>query len=320
MTDGVATTPRKFYDVANEFEFTFNWAYASRTETAFFSSGRLPERARGLDRRLPTLGTGDYEWRGFLKEQQHPHDVRGPGRLLLNWNNQAAVGFMHGDDSPFGSVHRVELFDQWPREPTLANVVGIMNRAATEDTRSPVWPVVSRVLRSGSAPDALSAAALNVLDEWIARDAPRLDANLDGQNDDAGAVIMDAVWRPIAEAVMRPFFGDLLDDVNSLRSLNGLSGESYVDKDLRTLLHERVQDRFNFSYCGLGSLSDCRASLWGAFAAAVHDLAPAQGANPALWRGAASRTGFQPGLLPDTIRTTNRPTFQQVIEFAHPHH
>ena len=39
--------------------------------------------------------------------------------------------------------------------------------------------------------------------------------------------------------------------------------------------------------------------------------------NPALWKGIASRTGFAPGLLPDTFPTTNRPTFQQVLEFDH---
>ena len=48
--------------------------------------------------------------------------MSGPGGLLLNWNNQSAPGFMHGDDEAFGSVHRVELFDKWPeagpRSPT----------------------------------------------------------------------------------------------------------------------------------------------------------------------------------------------------------
>src|SRR5690606_22799315 len=73
MTQGKADTPPRFFDAANRFEFTFNWAYASRHKgAAFFSSGRLPKRARGLDRRLPTLGTGGYEWRGFLVEHQHP--------------------------------------------------------------------------------------------------------------------------------------------------------------------------------------------------------------------------------------------------------
>jgi acyl-homoserine lactone acylase PvdQ len=315
MTDGVATTPQRFFDAANQFGFTFNWAYASRHATAYFSSGLLPRRAPGLDRRLPTLGTGQYEWRGFLSEQEHPSSVGGPGGLLLNWNNQSAPGFMHGDDTPFGSVHRVELFSRFPRAVRLADDVSVMNRAATEDTRALVWPVVSQVLRGGPAPSATAARAVAVLDDWVRRDAPRLDADGDGRNDDAGAPIMDAVWRPIAEAVMRPVYGDLLPALDAVRNLGGLSGASLVDKDLRTLLNPAsVAGPFHLRYCGNGSLVACRASLWAALDQAVQPLAAAQGPDPAAWRGSASRTGFVPGLIPDTFRTTSRPTFQQVLE------
>jgi len=316
MTEGNADTSSRFFQAANQFGFTFNWAYASRTETAYFSSGLLPERARGLDRRLPTLGTGDYEWQGFLRQDEHPHDVRGPHALLLNWNNRSAPGFMHGDDEPFGSAHRVELFDQWPRHPTLADTVSVMNRAATEDVRSPVWPVVSRVLRTGPAPSALADRTVAVLDEWIARDAPRLDADLDGDYDDAGPVIMDALWRPVAEAVVRPVFGDLTEDVDGVRGLSGAAGQSIVDKDLRTLLGDPVRGRFNLSYCGGGSLDACRASLWAAVDQVAGELAAEQGPEPSSWTGTAARTRFTPGLIPDTIRATNRPTFQQVLELT----
>ncbi len=94
-----------------------------------------------------------------------------------------------------------------------------MNRAATEDVRSPVWPVVSRVLRSGPAPSDRAARVVQILDDWVRRDAPRLDANDDRLYDEPGPVIMDAVWGPIAEAVMRPVFGDLVDDLDEVRSL-----------------------------------------------------------------------------------------------------
>jgi acyl-homoserine lactone acylase PvdQ len=316
MTEGRAGTARQFFRAANQFEFTFNWAYASRAETAYFSSGRLPRRARGLDRRLPTLGSGDFEWRGFLPQRDHPHAIRGPGDLLLNWNNQSAPGFMHGDDAAFGSAHRVELFDQWPDHPTLADTVSVMNRAATEDVRSPVWPVVSRVLRSGPAPSDLADRTVAVLDDWVARDAPRLDADLDGDYDDAGPVISDALWRPVAEAVMRPVYGDLAEALDDVRGLNGAAGQSYVDKDLRTLLGDPVRGRFNLSYCGNGSLDACRASLWAAVEQVAGELAADQGPEPSSWTARASRTGFTPGLIADTIRTTNRPTFQQVLELA----
>jgi acyl-homoserine lactone acylase PvdQ len=315
MTEGEATKPQRFWSIANKFGFTFNWAYVSRKFTSYFSSGRLPQRPSGLDRRLPTLGDGRYEWTGFLSEGEHPHDTSGPGGLLLNWNNRSAPGFMHGDNEPFGSVHRVELFDQWPKHALLTDNVGIMNRAATEDVRSPVWPVVSRVLRTGPAPSARDQRVLEILDDWVGRDAPRLDADGDTFYDEPGPVIMDELWRPIAEAVVAPVFGSLTPDLNAVRSLASLSGESYVDKDLRRLLGEKVQDPFNLSYCGAGSLADCRRALWDA----VHlgaDRLTSQLAepDPAKWTKPAATTGFVPGLLPNRFPTTNRPTFQQVLE------
>jgi acyl-homoserine lactone acylase PvdQ len=318
LTEGKAKTPRRFWNAANQFGFTFNWAYASRKATSYFSSGYLPKRAPGLDRRLPTLGTGGYEWRGFLSEREHPHDVSGPGGLLLNWNNRSAPGFVHGDDEAFGSVHRVELFDKFPWKVTLPDDVSVMNRAATEDVRSPVWPIVSEVLRTGPAPSARDQSIVDLLDDWVRRDAPRLDADNSGKLDDAGPAIMDAVWRPIATAVMGRVLGAQLADVNSVRGLNGLAGESYVDKDLRTLLGYPVNGRFNLRYCGEGSLKVCRDSLWIALHVAADGLAQQFGdPDPSHWLKDTERTGFQPGLIPNTFRTTNRPTFQQVLEFQH---
>jgi hypothetical protein len=114
---------------------------------------------------------------------------------------------------------------------------------------------------------------------------------------------------------MAPVFGDLVDDLSSVRSLSGLSGESYVDKDLRTLLGDKVDGRFNLRYCGGGSLAQCRASLWAAIHQAADGLTSELGeTNPASWLKPASRTRFVPGLLPNTFPTTNRPTFQQVLE------
>ncbi len=319
MTEGKASTPRKFWKVANEFGFTFNWAYASHKATAYFTSGLLPVRAPGLDRRLPTVGNGEYEWQGFLSEREHPHSSAGPNGLLLNWNNQSAPGFMHGDNEPYGSVHRVELFDQYPDRVTLADDVSVMNRAATEDVRSPVWPVVSQVLHGSAAPSPLAAQAVQALDDWVAQDAPTLDADNSGQWDDAGPTIMNAVWNPIADAVMRPVFGASTADLDNIRGLGSLSGESYVDKDLRTLLNQPVQGPFQLRYCGNGSLDACRASLWAVVEQAANSLAASQGsADPTAWRSPSRRLTFTPGLIPDTFRATNRPTFQQVLEFLNP--
>lgn len=320
MTEGDATTPEKFWEAADKFGFTFNWGYVSRSNVAYFSSGRLPKRAPGLDRRLPTLGTGEYEWQGFLELAEHPHAAEGPSGRLLNWNNQSAPGFMHGDGSPYGSVHRVELFDQFPNRVDLAGVVGVMNRSATEDVRSPAWPVVSEVLRGSDAPSALAAQVVDLLDAWVADDAPRLDADDDGFNDDAGPTIMDALWERLVAAAMRPVFGNLTEALDQIRNLDGNDGSSLVDKDLRTLLGKEVEGEFNLSYCGNGNLDDCRASLWQVVDEVARELAAERGDDPSTWRKEGARSGFVPGLIPETFRSTNRPTFQQVLEFAPQHH
>ena len=116
MTLGRGRTVDGFYRSVNQFEFTFNWAYASRRHVAYFSSGRIPRAERGVNELLPRLGTGRYDWKGFLRCASHPHAVDPPGGLLLNWNNKPAPGWLPGDDvHSYGSVHRVELFDGWPR-------------------------------------------------------------------------------------------------------------------------------------------------------------------------------------------------------------
>ena len=312
MTEGDATTPETFFEAADKFGFTFNWGYANRDGIGYFASGYLPERPEGLDRRLPTLGTGEYEWQGFLDLDEHPHADGHPSGRLLNWNNQSAPGFAHGDDNQYGSVHRVEAFDQWPDRVDLAGVVGVMNRSATEDVRSTVWPVIREVL-GDDVPSPLAEQAVAVLDVWIADDAPLLDGDDDGEYDVAGPVVFGAVFPAIADAVVRPVLGPLLDAEVPLR---GIGLPSVVDKDLRTLLGADVEGPFQVSYCGSGDLATCRADLWAALDAAVQAVAADQGDDPSTWRMLGDRTTFAPGLIPDTFRQTNRSTYQQVLEFA----
>ena len=171
-----------------------------------------------------------------------------PTALLLNWNNRSAPGFMHGDDEPYGSVHRVELFDRFPfsvklpdvverHEPrgnggrALAGLAGHQPRAA-QDARRPV----SATARS------------SICSTTGCRATPRGSTRTTtGYYDEPSPAIMDALFKPLAQTVLHGRLGDLVDDVDSVRGLGGLSGESYVDKDLRTLLGDDVKGRFNLT-------------------------------------------------------------------------
>jgi hypothetical protein len=278
---------------------------------------------------LPTLGTGRYDWRGFIRRSAHPHTASPPRGLLLSWNNKPARGWIGGDDvHSWTSVHRVKMFHGFGRHPRLQRVVSVMNRAATEDLRgTEVWPVVRAVLRGAPAPDPLTRRAAELVSRWSRHGAPRVDRDGDGRVDAPGAAIMDGAFPRIADTVLRARLGASTDDFAALMDRDeapaGRNGGSFgsgwygiVSKDLRTLLGRHVRGRYHLRYCGAGHRAVCRASLWGALRDAALQLAAAQGPEPSRWHAdaEAERIHFVPGLIPNTMRWTNRPTFQQVIE------
>ena len=333
LNRGEVTSAKDFLSTMNGVEFSFNWFYADDRDIALFSSGRLPVRAPGTDPALPTVGNGDYDWRGFLPFAGHAQGINPRSGVILNWNNKPG-GNVGAADSNFsyGSVQRVDLLRAavaGHKKHTLATLTGAMNKAATQDLRVVrVWPVIKAVLQTGPAPSARAEAAAGLLDMWRLNGSSRLDRDLDGKVDDPGAAVMDAAWPRLADEVMSPVLGPLVD---RLAALNGRSDDAgpggssyisgwygYVEKDLRSLLERDVRGPFSRRYCGAGVLATCRDALWGALDAAAAELEATQGPAPSSWRADATseRIRFTSGVLPDTMRWSNRPTFQQLMSFS----
>jgi acyl-homoserine lactone acylase PvdQ len=333
LNRGEVTSAKDFLSTMNGVEFSFNWFYADDRDIALFSSGRLPVRAPGTDPALPTVGNGDYDWRGFVPFAAHAQGVNPRSGVILNWNNKPA-GNVGAADSNFsyGSVQRVDLLRAAVashKKHTLATLTGAMNKAATQDLRVVrIWPVIRAVLQTGPAPSARAEAAAGLLDMWRLNGSSRLDRDLDGKVDDPGAAVMDAAWPRLADAVMSPVLGPLVARLAALQGRSddaGPGGSSfisgwygYVEKDLRSLLERDVRGPFSRRYCGAGVLATCRDALWGALDAAAAELEATQGPAPSFWRADATgeRIRFTSGVLPDTMRWSNRPTFQQLMSFA----
>jgi penicillin G amidase len=76
----------------------------------WFHPGRLPNKPKRWDERLPFPGTGSAEWRGILKVSQRPHVINPKQGWLANWNNAPSVGWTIGDapdqDRNAGRLHR----------------------------------------------------------------------------------------------------------------------------------------------------------------------------------------------------------------------
>jgi acyl-homoserine lactone acylase PvdQ len=332
LNTGRVDSAKDFLQTMNGVEFSFNWFYADDRDIALFSSGRLPIRAAGTDPALPTVGNGDYDWRGFVPFAGHAQGINPATGAILNWNNRPAANVGAGDSNfAYGSVHRNDLLRAavaGRKKHSLATLTGAMNKAATQDLRAVrVWPIIRAVLQTGPAPSARAEAAAGLLDSWRVAGSSRLDRGLDGKVDDPGAAVLDAAWPRLADAVMSPVFGPL---VGRLAALHGRSDDpspggssyisgwyGYVDKDLRTLLGREVRGPYSRRYCGAGVLATCREALWAALDAAAAELETKQGPAPSSWRADATteRIQFTSGVLPDTMRWTNRPTFQQLMSF-----
>ncbi len=335
LSTGAVQSPKSFYEAAALTPQTFHSFYIDSEDIALYTSGLLPIRPRGVDPGLLTDGTGDYEWTGFLGDGGHPHGKNPDDGTIVNWNQIGARGFGAADDDwgGNGSAVRVDLLNanlerlarkgKW----TLAAVVAAMNAGATQDVRAiDTVPLLRKLLKGSTAPSEQAAQMLSLLTTWRQNGGSRLDRDLDGKIDDPGAAIMDTAWPIIADAFMGPRLGPQLDELNSLfrRFDQPPSGQfsgwyQYFDRDIRSLLGMQVQKPFQNSYCGKGKLGACQTAIWNAIAEAGAALTAAQGTeDPSAWRAdaTAERISFVPGLLPTTMRYTNRPSgIQQVISF-----
>ncbi len=323
LSTGRLKSARQFTHDLSRFEMSFNGFYVDSKHIAYVSSGRLPIRAAGVDPGFPTVGTGAYDWTGFLAPAAHPQAIDPPSGAFVNWNNKPAPGFAAADDNfSYGSIHRSLLLSRnlKPGKNTVLDVVNTMNKSATQDLRAvTVWPGISAKLALTAAPNARDEQMRTLVSAWLQKGASRLDLNGDGKIDDPGAAILDAAWAKLADGVLAPVLGTLTDQLASLMGRDDVpnsSGSAYIDgwygyveKDLR--------GQFANKYCGGGDATACSKGLWAALDAAGNTLAATQGADPAAWRSdaTAERIHFAPGILTTTMRWTNRPTYQQILSF-----
>jgi hypothetical protein len=203
-----------------------------------------------------------------------------------------------------------------------------MNKAATQDLRDTgsFLDALTGVLDTGPPPSARAGQMLALLTAWRATGSSRLDRDLDGKMD-AGAApaIMDAIYPKVVDAAFEPVLGPQLEVFSDLEGRDisgGYTGGriNHIDKDLRQLTGTQFKTPFKTRFCGNGDLDACRTALWATFEATGVELAAAQGnEDPAQWTSdaTAERISFAPGILPTTIRYTNRPSgIQQVISFS----
>ena len=144
-----------------------------RGNIGWWHPGRLPIRPKRWDERLPLPGTGQAEWRGFLKPRQRPHVINPKRGWLANWNNMPSVGWTVGDapatERTIGPLHRGAYLDrlvaQAAASPSL-DAVKAVDRAA--GTHAQQRALLDGRLRAAAA--GASGPAKTLLDAIVAWD------------------------------------------------------------------------------------------------------------------------------------------------------
>lgn len=321
---GYMTGPHAFAQAAAEIEYTFNWFYIDSRDISFFSSGRLPLRAAGVEPDLPRWGDARYDWQGWLADADHPQQTNPPSGQLVNWNNKPAPGFAAADGQwGYGPVHRSQpLASRVADASTTAELVAAVQDAATVDTRAErVLPALLGAL-GDVRDDPLLAEAVSLLRGWSAH---REDRDRDGAYTDQAAIsLFDQWWAGgVARDVLRGTLGDLVDELPQPlddhpdqgvgSAFNGIAWYGYVVEDLTgSSWHRR--------YCGGGDPAACTGTLRDSLRDAARRVMVEQDVDDLNALTYDKSRDFIRPVTAGVVATRpidwqNRPTFQQVVHF-----
>lgn len=275
------------------FPFSFNVMYANQDSVAYWYSGRHPMRADGVDPRLPSWGTGKWEWRGLISEDQRPQVVDPEQGWLVNWNSKPSAGWDGSANGNWGPVQRVNLLrdamEAHEGPFTLTDVVNVERVVATQDANAvALWEHLAGSLNADAGTEQ---AVLDALNSWVAAGAHRTDSDRDGIQDNAVAV---AAWDALLENLLAGVFTDELGDLDRLgipltddARVNNGSAYFYGMTNYLWNLVAGHSDKYSHDYCdnidSTNVTEDCVSLVQDAFDDAVARLVEDLGSDPATW-------------------------------------
>ena len=304
---------------------SFNAVYVDDEHIAYVHAGAYPQRASGIDPMLPSWGTGQWEWRGRIPFSRHPKMVDPAQGWIVNWNNQPSTGWRNGDSSAWGPTHRVRLLSQqMEREGgtfELSDVVDVIRRAATQDTRALfVGPQLVEATQGVTGPDS---AARDQVMAWISTGAHRTDRDRNNQQDASAAVAVFDLWfTKLAHRIFDdeldgayPYLVPVMDGPHP----GGSSMNSDFSNYIALLLDPAASENLARDYCdnkATGPAETCAEQIRGALRDAVSELSAAQGPDVSAWTSAADYIDFSAvgAAHVPSIPWQNRGTYNHAVE------
>jgi acyl-homoserine lactone acylase PvdQ len=221
---------------ASKIGFTFNWLYVDNRDTGYLVSGKDPIRPRNVDPSLPTWGTGQSEWRGYLSAAKHVHEVNPKQGFFVSWNNKPAPGFAAADDQyGYGQVYRsIMLVKQLKKQFRLhhnkvrrSNVVQAMETAASQDLDGvSVIPLLLKYLKGRHESSGVHKM-LTTLQHWVNNGAHRRKTKTTDTQYYAHAAV--AIADELMPNLIRSLYDPILKagGVGSAGSTGGATAQAY---------------------------------------------------------------------------------------------
>lgn len=181
---------------------------------AYFEAGALPKKAAGVDPRLPTPGTGEYDWTGFLTPDEKPHMINPRQGYLFSWNSKATGWSQEGDNARIGATFRTWLGDRLAKEGQSLTLLDM------REFNGKIFNALGAVDRNQAAPDFFAPylrQAIETSDDPEVKRAGEYmlgfnglyqDRDCDHKYDDPGLTLYRA-WLQVAPRVV---FGDDMGD------------------------------------------------------------------------------------------------------------
>ena len=191
----------------------------------FWEAGIIPKRPEGTDARLPTPGTGEYEWASSLAFDERPHMLNPKQGYIHTWNSKATTWSREGNDARIGKTFRTWLGSEWAasndaitlldmREVNrkIFNAMGAQDRTNT----SPAFfaPYIRTAVEHSDDAEVKRAAELMLSFNGLYEDLDR-----DGYYDNPGLTLFRE-WLQTAPAVIfGPDIGDWWSKIDADRYL-----------------------------------------------------------------------------------------------------
>ncbi|MFM9937607.1 MAG: penicillin acylase family protein [Novosphingobium sp.] len=194
-------------------------------QIGYWETGLQPRRAPGTDPRLPTPGTGEYEWQGFLSPAERPHMVNPKQGYIHAWNSKATSWTREGDEARMGATfrtwigsrlgagaHGATLVDMADYNRQIWNAFGARDRANAPPAM--FAPFLRAAAAAANDPDVTQAVELMV--SWNGRYEDRDD---DGRYDNAGLTLFRTWLGTAPKVLFDPVMGGWWKDIDAQRYL-----------------------------------------------------------------------------------------------------